>query len=269
MSDIRQSRSYATYLQATGWKICSHQGSYYFIKKIPLIGSFLKVQRIHTIDWEYLGKTQKRYRVFQTVIEPLDDSLIPLLTSRGYRQTSPFVPSKTLVISLSHSLSTIKSALHKDARRTTAKPAPAMRTYSLHELSDFQKAWKKAVKNKEVLSVKKLEALFTAFPHSLFIISSDNESGAIFLIANKTAYYWKGFTSPLGRKKLHQYHIVWYGIMWAKESGATMFDFEGVFDDRFPIAAWKGFTHFKESFGGQATFFPGAYQKLRLPLPTK
>lgn len=269
MSDIRQSRSYATYLQATGWKICTNKGSYYFIKKLPIIGAFLKVQRIDAIDWEHLNAMQKRYRVFQTVIEPSSDSLIPQITSRGYRQTTPFVPSKTLMISLSSPLSTLQSALHKDARRILKNPAPPMRIYALHELSDFHHAWKTSVKNKEVLSIKKLTALFQAFPHSLFITTTDEESGGIFLVANGTGYYWKGFTSAVGRKKLHQYHIVWHGIQWAKKMGAASFDFEGVFDDRFPIAAWKGFTHFKESFGGSAVVFPGAYQKLRLPLPTK
>lgn len=269
MSDIRQSRSYATYLQTTGWKICSHKGSYYYIKKLPVLGSFLKVQRIPTIDLKYLGAIQKRYRVFQTVVEPSTDVLASELIAQGYRRTTPFVPSKTLVISLTSPLSAIKSAMHKDARRTLDKPAPSMRIYAIHELSDFHKAWKKAVKNKEVLSVKKLTALFNAFPHSLFVTSSDSESGAIFLVANTTGYYWKGFTSPVGRQKLHQYHIVWHGITWAKKAGATLFDFEGVYDDRFPIAAWKGFTHFKESFGGHTTAFPGAYQKLRIPLPAK
>jgi lipid II:glycine glycyltransferase (peptidoglycan interpeptide bridge formation enzyme) len=40
---------------------------------------------------------------------------------------------------------------------------------------------------------------------------------------------------------------------------------EGIFDERFPIPAWRGFTKFKKGFGGKITKYPGAYQKIILP----
>jgi lipid II:glycine glycyltransferase (peptidoglycan interpeptide bridge formation enzyme) len=69
-----------------------------------------------------------------------------------------------------------------------------------------------------------------------------------------------------GRSTLSQYTLLWNGILWAKKNGYKIFDFEGIFDPRFPDKNWKGFTHFKRSFGGEEVIYPGCYTKLRFPL---
>jgi lipid II:glycine glycyltransferase (peptidoglycan interpeptide bridge formation enzyme) len=47
--------------------------------------------------------------------------------------------------------------------------------------------------------------------------------------------------------------LVWEALKLAKKRGCRIFDFEGIYDERFPKAAasWKGFTKFKEGFGGE------------------
>ena len=95
-------------------------------------------------------------------------------------------------------------------------------------------------------------------------MADDNSSGAIFLIGDKTAYYWQAFTNKEGRRALTQYKIVWEGILWAKAHGAKIFDFEGIYDERFPNKRWKGFSHFKKSFGGYEINYPGAFVKTSL-----
>lgn len=52
--------------------------------------------------------------------------------------------------------------------------------------------------------------------------------------------------------------------MWAKKRGCKIFDFEGIYDERFPNKSWLGFTHFKKSFGGYEVSYPGTYTKTRL-----
>jgi lipid II:glycine glycyltransferase (peptidoglycan interpeptide bridge formation enzyme) len=47
--------------------------------------------------------------------------------------------------------------------------------------------------------------------------------------------------------------------------GCKIFDFEGIYDSRFPIKSWLGFTHFKKQFGGNEIAYPGCYIKFRLP----
>ena len=93
----------------------------------------------------------------------------------------------------------------------------------------------------------------------VFITDEKGHSGAIFLKTKDTSHYWQAFTGSEGRKKQIQYKIVWEGIIWAKRSGCKIFDFEGVFDERFPKNSWKGFTHFKKSFGGYEVIYPGMF----------
>ena len=104
-----------------------------------------------------------------------------------------------------------------------------------------------------------------SFPTSSLLLASHNDgvinAGAIFLISDKTAYYWQAFTGPQGRSTLAQYQLVWQGILWAKRKGCKTFDFEGIYDPRFPIKSWLGFTHFKKSFGGRQVDYPGTYCK--------
>jgi len=66
MTDIRQSKEYANYLESQGWVVERIDDISYFIKKIPILGSVLKIQRPEKIDFETIQKIEKKYRVFQT-----------------------------------------------------------------------------------------------------------------------------------------------------------------------------------------------------------
>ncbi|KKP30162.1 MAG: hypothetical protein UR20_C0056G0005 [Candidatus Woesebacteria bacterium GW2011_GWE2_31_6] len=70
MTDIRQTLEYANYLKSNGWIVERINGINYFIKKLPLLGSILKLQRPKEIDFKIIKKLSKKYGVFQTIIEP-------------------------------------------------------------------------------------------------------------------------------------------------------------------------------------------------------
>jgi lipid II:glycine glycyltransferase (peptidoglycan interpeptide bridge formation enzyme) len=99
----------------------------------------------------------------------------------------------------------------------------------------------------------------------LLLLDANDTSGAIFIVADNMGYYWQAFTNKQGRQSLAQYKIVWEGILWAKKRGARVFDFEGIFDERFPNKSWQGFTHFKKSFGEDEVNYPGCFVKNLLP----
>ncbi|KKU22795.1 MAG: FemAB domain protein [Candidatus Woesebacteria bacterium GW2011_GWF1_46_13] len=127
----------------------------------------------------------------------------------------------------------------------------------------FREGWKRAVKWKRyVPPFSHLLALKKLFKeNSLFLVTPNYSSGTIFLIGDKIGYYWQAFTNKEGRKILAQYKIIWEGILWAKKMGARIFDFEGIYDERFPNKSWLGFTHFKKSFGGYEVAYPGTFVK--------
>lgn len=271
MTDIRQTPEYAKYLKERGWIVETADSVNYFIRSIPIVGSIIKIQRPEKLsdkEIKVIKRLSKKYRAFQIIVEPKHDKDVQILTKNGFKQgRSPFLPSKTLILDLTKSENQLRTGLKKDCRyalrRTKNMPLKVVK------VGKFRKAWKGAVGlRKHVPSPASLSALSQSFstPSPLLLTSHNGNAGAIFIIANKSAYYWQAFTSRKGRASLAQYAVVWAGIRWAKKHGAKTFDFEGIYDSRFPNKSWLGFTHFKKAFGGKEKEYPGVFIKNRLPL---
>ena len=265
MIDIRQSKNYADYLSSIGWIVERIDGINYFIKKFPLIGSIIKIQRPEKNDYKKINLLAKKYRAFQIILEPKQKLTMNNLQFKISK--SPYLPTKTLQIDLTQSKEKIFNQLKKDCKSAIEKN-DKLKIKEMKNIEEFKNAWKKSVGLKRyVPPLSHLTALKKSFKNnSSFLLTADSSAGAIFLLANDTAYYWQAFTNKIGRKNNYQYKIVWEGILWAKKSGAKVFDFEGIFDERFPNKSWLGFTHFKKSFGGTEVEYPGCYTKLQLPI---
>lgn len=277
MIDIRQSREYANYLSQIGWQVERKNGVSYFIKKIPLIGSILKIQRPERIRYKDIKILSKKYRIFQIILEPKNEHQVSHLDSLGFRLSrNPYLPTKTLQIDLTQTKEQIFANFKKDCRLALRKTKDLrFKMYDLRNIKEFRKSWKRAVGWKRyVPSLSHLVALKKSFKTNCLLYyctSTVVQSGAIFLKAGNTAfgealssaYYWQAFTDKKGRKLQAQYQIVWQGILWAKKNGAKIFDFEGIYDKRFPNKSWLGFSHFKRSFGGYEVSYPGCYTRFR------
>lgn len=281
MIDIRQSIQYANYLRSEGWIVERIKDTNYFIRKFPLIGSVLKIQRPGTVDFETIDGLAQKHRSFQIIIEPNQGADLELLASNGFRLSkNPYLPSKTLQIDLSQNEKGIFNRFEKDARRAIRQGrGQVIKTYSTEtEIKKWRDAWKNSVKfDRYVPALKQLMNLRKSFPlNNSLILASHNISsriigGALFTASshgksNRASYYWYGFTNKEGRSSLSQYSLLHQGILWAKRMGCKVFDFEGIYDERFPNKSWLGFTHFKKSFGGHEVLYPGCYIKFRLPM---
>jgi hypothetical protein len=278
MLDIRQSKNYADYLSSIGWIVERIDNVNYFIKKFPLIGSVIKIQRPEHLDIQTTRQLGKKYKTFQIIIEPKNLNDVLRIRNHGFRiSKSPYLPTKTLELDLTKSEKELLKNLKKDCRLTIKKNNELRIMNYGKNINEFRNAWIKSVGLKRyVPPLFHLLAMRKSFKgNCIFLCSknfndsnrrSDINSGAIFLIADKTAYYWQAFTDKEGRRKQIQYKIVWEGILWAKKSGAKVFDFEGIYDERFPNKSWLGFTHFKKSFGGKEIEYPGCYTKFQLPI---
>jgi len=273
MTDLRQSPSYARFMSLEGWTVDKSEGTYSYVKKLPLLGHFIKIQRPATITPKLINALETKYRPFQILLEPAVISHQSSVIS--FKPASPYLPSKTLILDLTQSEKKLYADLKKDCRYALRKTKDSLLTTpsSLSEISGFRKAWKRSVPfTRYVPSRKNMENLQHSFnKDSLFMQTglhsrSEAKAGAIFLKAGPTAYYWQAFTNKEARKALIQYQIVWRGILWAKKEGAKTFDFEGIYDNRFPNKSWLGFTHFKKSFGGKEAIYPQALKKTRRSL---
>lgn len=265
MQDIRQNKNYVKYLKLQKWIVEEQNGVLYFIKKILFL-SIIKAQRPKKINYKDIEFLRKKYRAFQIIIEPNSQKEEKDLIKHGYKNISPYIPSKTVILQLNKQEKTLFDSFPKGTRYSIRK-SETVKIFEVKDLTKFRHYWRKSVDFKRhVLSIKQMTDLKNAFGDECkFLTAEDGISGAIFLVAGKVGYYWYGFVGPEGRRKLSQYKILWEGIKWAKENGAKYFDMEGIFDERFPISAWKGFTKFKKGFGGKIVEYPGAYQQTYLP----
>lgn len=281
MIDIRQSVNYAKYLSSLGWTVERIGEINYFIKTFPVIGSVLKVQRPEEIQSEIIRRLARKYRTFQIIIEPKTEFDAKYLASIGFKLTkSTYLPSKTLQIDLAKSRETIFRNFKKDARQAVKRGGTTkIKEYSTpNEIKTFREAWKNSVKmSRYVPSAEQLINLRGSFPanNSLFLASHNISGriigGVLFTVSshgrsNYITYYWQAFTNEEGRSLLSQYSLLYQGILWAKRIGCKVFDFEGIYDPRFPNKTWLGFSHFKRSFGGYEVEYPGCYTKFRIPI---
>jgi lipid II:glycine glycyltransferase (peptidoglycan interpeptide bridge formation enzyme) len=270
MVDIRQTPQYKKHLKNLGWLIETANNTNYFIKKIPFIGALMKIQRPEEINNKTINQLINKYRLFQIIVEPKTDLDSKYLLSLGFKQKkSSYLPTKTLLLDLTKSSEELFNRLKKDCKQEVKKNEESRITiYKLRNVQEFRRIWKKTVGLKRFIpTIKQLASLKKTFSNnSLFITDSGCNSGAIFLIGEKIGYYWQAFTNKEGRKIKSQYKIVWEGILWAKKRGAKVFDFEGIYDTRFPNKSWLGFTHFKKSFGGYEVEYPGCFVKFKMPL---
>lgn len=275
MVDIRQSTQYASYLKGNGWIVERINDVNYFLKKLPIVGYVLKVQRPEKLDFKTIDKLYRKYRIFQIIVEPKDGKDIKLLASKGFKLAkSPFLPSKTLQIDLTKNEKTIFNHFKKDARYAIRKGSGQIVESYLtpSDIKKWQIAWKNSVNlSRYVPSLNQLLNLRKSFPNnnSIFLASHNISSriigGALFTkTSHGVAYYWHGFTNFEGRTSLSQYSLLYQGILWAKRNNCKVFDFEGIYDPRFPNKSWFGFTHFKKSFRGYEIEYPGCYTKTQL-----
>jgi hypothetical protein len=285
MTDLRQTKEYAAFQKKQGFKVIFNNGIYYYIKTIPVLGGILKIQRPDRLDYETINNLSRKYRIFYTIIEPSDSIKTDLwrekLAESGFKPLKrPFLPSKTLLINLKRPV----KAIYKNLKRNIKKglktgEGQIIKIYSTPlDLKFFAAEWKRNVRNKRyVPDAGTLIKLKKSFPQnkSLFL-ASHNISGRIIggvifttsshevsnYIIFESVHYMYGFTSEEGRSSLSHASLLYKGILWGKKLGCNVFDFEGIYDPRFPIPEWLGFSRFKKSFGGYEVAYPGCFSRI-------
>lgn len=264
--DLRQSKEFAQYMKLSGWTVKKINNCFIYLRKLPFLPPLImKVQYPNPpIPFVKIEKLAQKHKPLQIQIQPLKTELG--FKKHCYKLGGGGHVTKTLQIDLTQSKKKILAQMEKDARYGVRKAEKeALQIIEAFDLEKFRQVWKKSVSwRKYVPSLKTLKKLKKSFDKKAIFLTGNNLAGAVVLIANDSAYYYYAFTSREGRKKYAQYLLVWEAIKLAKERGCKIFDFEGIYDERFPIKSWKGFSHFKKSFGGKEIKYPGVFTKSRL-----
>lgn len=85
----------------------------------------------------------------------------------------------------------------------------------------------------------------------------------------RQAMYLYGASSNEQRQLMPNYLLQWEAIRWAKQQGATLYDFWGIPETDVENEAMAGVYRFKRSWGGQVVQFLGCYERVYHPLRMK
>jgi len=286
MLDLRQTLQYSPYMSSIGWIVERIDGVNYFIRKFPLIGSFIKIQRPEKISHRVIELLSKKYRAFQIVIEPARNATHSvaggpkgtnyqsLIVKNGFKQSKlPFVPAKTIHIDLTKSESQLLKEMHHKTRyNIKLGKRLKVKVIISKDINLFADFWQECARKQRgmFLSQKKeISELYKAFGQNAHITLGFKDkklvSGILLISTKDIAYTCYAASSDVGKKLFAPTLTVWEAIRLAKKLDCKIFDFEGIYDERFPLTSWKGFTRFKKSFGGKEVDYPGAFVKYKFP----
>lgn len=260
IEDVRQSREYRRYMEKIGWKV---EGRV-FIRKLGPV-SMAKIQRSDLPkEWKMILKNNQ---VLMCKLEPVNYE--SGIMNYGFRQDNwPLLATRTVRVDLRLSEEGLLQSFKKDTRYCIRQASNRKPQITINNFENFYGIWKKSAKRKKlwIPSEKGYKALVGSFGRKCFCLTVGDDSGAVILMHNKTAYYYYAGATKGGNEKNLPYLVVWEAMKEAKKRGCRIWDFEGIYDSRWPNKGWRGFSHFKRSFGGEEIEFPGCFTKWRWPL---
>ncbi len=271
MTDIRQEKEWGEYLRLRGWTVKSIGcacGKHRLQVLIYRLGwwpfSILKLQRAECDpDFDELRKIKRKFWVINSYIEPLKVINYQRFSKAGYKKTKfPFLATKTVVVDLTKSKESLWNDLSSNAKRLIKKNEQ-IKSVTLPS-EKFREIWRKSSKV-WVLSQSDLNNLKKAYKNKLRIVASSDDkelhSGIILLSTKDCINYFQTWTNEAGRRSGAHYKLIWEEILRAKSLGKKFFDFEGIFDQEYPINKWRGFSEFKMKFGGRVIKHPGSFHR--------
>jgi len=269
MEDIRQNEGWAGHLQHRGWqtvRVKAVDGRHFMQVFILRLGwwpfSMMKVQRSnYDPDFSELARLKRKYWVANSIIEPQRVQNPEAFKKAGYRLTHfPYLAVSTYISDLTKSEKELWAGLSENAKRLINKNKEAV--IEEVEPKKFCELWKKSSKI-WIMKADEVENLRKSFKGKVRLVVSrvgdEYHSGLMVIYSKDTANYYMTWTSEAGRKSGAHYKLVWGEMLMAKKAGMKLFDFEGIFDPRWPQKRWKGFTEFKRRFGGKLVRFPGGF----------
>lgn len=270
--EFQQSPLYAKYIEALHWDVLHVDNVQMFYKKIPFMGGLLKIQRPYILPpVSKLKKLITTYSVKTLAIEP-----IPLQNVRLYKKwvvavsaycrivRSEYMLTKTILVDLTPAEKDIFNKFSEAKRRAVRKAQK--NGVAVTESQDITELIR--IKNKSggifgFITTHGIDKFWgiMAPRHATILLAHHNADligGILLVFWNTTAFYWVAGASKVGKKLSAPTILVWEALRTARKRGAKKFDFLGVWDERRPNEHhdWKGFTRFKEGFGGTQLYYP-------------
>ena len=293
--DLRQTREWARYLQGIGWEVVEEQQGgrvwrLYKRRLSPVPISILKVQRVPLAIFKKLPIRQiaREQRAIVTYVEIEDqkaenkgwEKLILEMKRLGYKATmDAMLPTKTRWFDLHLTEAQILAQMKPKTRyniKLAQKHGLVVQRWTGMDLvknpklgDEFYRLFQANARRIGLWGMPRtwFKANMIAFRKQALVVMVRDEAqtellaAGVFLCSEDTAFYFFNGSTENGRKVMAPTLVVWEGALWAKERGFEGLDLEGVVDERRPLKAWRGFTRFKEGFGGEVRYCPPAFRR--------
>ncbi|HLE48829.1 MAG TPA: peptidoglycan bridge formation glycyltransferase FemA/FemB family protein [Patescibacteria group bacterium] len=270
LADLRQNNKYGEYLKKLGWELETVDGIKIHVKRV-LFWKFIKIQRPTSLNVNSLIHfLEKNFKLSTVYVEPSSQIQFNELIKSGFKENnSPFLPSKTLELDLGKSEELLLKEMHHKTRYNIRKvQSEKLKVKSNNNFDKFADFWQRCALNRGMFISQKKEivALAKSFGKDASVHFVEDDGGwmsAILRVSTKEiSYYMYAASTNKGKKSYTPTLVAWDAIKSAKKEGKKIFDFEGIYDERYPLKSWKGFTRFKRSFGGNEIEYPGTLCKV-------
>jgi len=294
--ELQQSPLYIQYIKTLGWQVLTIDHTNIFIRNIPFSGVVAKIQRPSTLpSIDKLVLLFKEHHVRTIIAEaskkqnPQKFSLWCQALKKHFKISStPYIPTKTILIDLTPSETEIfnrfTEAKRRAVRRAQKNNLIIKESNSIDDLIKIKNTSAGFLGFLTTFGIKKLWPIFGPKNGAILLAyrspvivseawrsllskkiasplarnDTDIVGGVLLLFWENIAYYWIAGATREGKKLFAPTLLVWEALKLSKIRGAQTFDFVGVWDERLPkqYDAWKGFTKFKEGFGGKTIYYP-------------
>lgn len=277
MLDIRQTDEFARFMSDLGWDVNFIGNTNIFLRKLPVIGYFAKIGRPSVpFSIPEIIKFSRKKHLFKIKIAPdiltyskfYQSYSSELAENKLHIEYSPFNPTLDIKIDLNQTEKQIFDNFTQAKRRAVRRAWKYnIMVKESDDFDSFIKIRKKQYSPMGFLFVSEMKKLWNNFfpGNSSLLLAFDKEkkpvAGIYMPMINKIAYYWYASALVEGKKMFAPSLLVWEALKLAKKKNCHTFMFEGIYDDRFKEAAksWKGFTKFKEGFGGEKVVYMENY----------
>lgn len=284
MIDIRQTKQWGNYLESIGWEIENIGGTQVFINKVPFFNfSVIKIQHHkNPLSFKEIDKLAKKNNAICVIAEPDNkDFKIEDFKKNGYFNSPMFLThTLTSYVDLSQSEKKLWQSFSENARRNIKKAQKndlvIKKVWSRdkdyeNDFKVFYKLFKNLTQIKKfwIPDYNEYLSKLKAF-EKCSILFFAYKKGAPDPIATIWISYYKSFAVYMntgitneGYKNLANYLLVWEAFKTVKKLGVKTFDFEGMFDPRFPKEkkTWANFSQFKARFHGTLVEYPHPQMK--------
>ncbi|HEU5229256.1 MAG TPA: peptidoglycan bridge formation glycyltransferase FemA/FemB family protein [Ktedonobacteraceae bacterium] len=124
--------------------------------------------------------------------------------------------------------------------------------FGVHTLEYYRRAWE--------LFVPTGKARLLLAEHEGRLLA-----GIFVALFARQALYLYGASSNEQRQLMPNYLLQWEAIRWARQQGASLYDFWGIPDTDAEDEAMAGVYRFKRGWGGRIVQFPGSYEQVYRP----